>query len=81
MRYVLALLAAVNTWGIMSASLKECEPGVSLAKSLSRSTSSQIQIRRSGIGQSSATAARSHRPRPPQRVGNATRRPLRRNGP
>jgi hypothetical protein len=31
MRYVLVLLAAVNTWGIMPASSGECEPGVSLA--------------------------------------------------
>ena len=31
MRYVLALLAVVNTWGIMPASSQECEPGVSLA--------------------------------------------------
>ena len=31
MRYVLALLAAVNVWGIMSASSEECEPGVILA--------------------------------------------------
>jgi hypothetical protein len=31
MRYVLALLAAVNTWGSMPASSEECELGVSLA--------------------------------------------------
>jgi hypothetical protein len=31
MRYVLALLAAVNALGIMPASSEECEPGVSLA--------------------------------------------------
>jgi hypothetical protein len=31
MRYVLALLAAVNAWGIMPASSEECELGVSLA--------------------------------------------------
>ena len=31
MRYVLALLAVVNAWGIMPASSKECQPGVSLA--------------------------------------------------
>ena len=31
MRYVLALLAAVNTWGIMPASSEECELGVILA--------------------------------------------------
>jgi hypothetical protein len=31
MRYVLALLAVVNAWGIMPASSEECEPGVSLA--------------------------------------------------
>jgi hypothetical protein len=31
MRYVLALLAAVNAWGVMPASSEECEPGLSLA--------------------------------------------------
>ena len=31
MRYILALLAAVNAWGMMPASSEECEPGVSLA--------------------------------------------------
>ena len=31
MRYVWALLAAVNAWGIVSASSEECEPGVILA--------------------------------------------------
>ena len=31
MRYVLALLAAVNAWGAMPASSEECEPGLSLA--------------------------------------------------
>ena len=31
MRYVLALLAAVNAWGIMPAFSEENEPGVSLA--------------------------------------------------
>ena len=31
MRYVLALLAVVNAWGIMPASSEEWEPGVSLA--------------------------------------------------
>jgi hypothetical protein len=31
MRYVLALLAAVNAWGIMPACSEESEPGVSLA--------------------------------------------------
>ena len=31
MRYVLALLAAVNAWGVMPASSEECEPGPSLA--------------------------------------------------
>ena len=31
MRYVLALLAAVNAWGFMPASSEECELGVSLA--------------------------------------------------
>jgi hypothetical protein len=31
MRYVLALLAAVNAWGVMPASSEECELGVSLA--------------------------------------------------
>ena len=31
MRYVLALLAAVNAWGIMPASSEECELGLSLA--------------------------------------------------
>jgi hypothetical protein len=31
MRYVLALLAAVNAWGIMPAYSEESEPGLSLA--------------------------------------------------
>ena len=31
MRYVLALLAVVNAWGIMPASSEECEPGLTLA--------------------------------------------------
>ena len=31
MRYVLALLVAVNAWGIMPASSEECELGVILA--------------------------------------------------
>ena len=31
MRYVLALLAAVNAWGVMPASSEECERGLSLA--------------------------------------------------
>ena len=31
MRYVLALLAAVNMWGVLPASSEECEPGLSLA--------------------------------------------------
>jgi hypothetical protein len=31
MRYVLALLAVVNAWGIMPATSQESEPGVSLA--------------------------------------------------
>ena len=31
MRYVLALLAAVNAWGVMPASSEECELGLSLA--------------------------------------------------
>jgi ABC-type sugar transport system substrate-binding protein len=31
MRYVLALLAAVNAWAVMPASSEECEPGLSLA--------------------------------------------------
>ena len=31
MRYVLALLAAVNAWGIMPTYSEESEPGVSLA--------------------------------------------------
>jgi len=31
MRYVLALLAVVSTWGIIPASSQECEPEMSLA--------------------------------------------------
>jgi hypothetical protein len=31
MRYVLALLAAVNAWGVMPASSEECQLGLSLA--------------------------------------------------
>ena len=31
MRYVLALLAVVNAWGIVPASSEECEPGLTLA--------------------------------------------------
>jgi hypothetical protein len=31
MRYVLALLAVVSTWGIIPASSQECEPELSLA--------------------------------------------------
>jgi len=31
MRYVLALLAAVNMWGVVPASSEECEPGLCLA--------------------------------------------------
>jgi hypothetical protein len=31
MRYVLALLAVVSTWGIIPASSQECEPEISLA--------------------------------------------------
>ena len=31
MRYVLALLAVVNMWGILPASSGECEPEISLA--------------------------------------------------
>jgi hypothetical protein len=45
MRYVLALLAIVNAWGIMPASSEECEPGVSLASLDTTSTVGSAQYR------------------------------------
>jgi hypothetical protein len=45
MRYVLALLAIVNAWGIMPASSEECEPGVSLASLDTISTVGSAQHR------------------------------------
>jgi len=45
MRYVLALLAAVNAWGVMSASSEECEAGVILASLNSTYTVGSTQHR------------------------------------
>ena len=45
MRYVLALLAAVNAWGVMPASSEECEPGLSLASLDNTYTVESTQLR------------------------------------
>ena len=45
MRYVLALLAAVNAWGVMPASSEECELGLSLASLDNTYTAGSTQLR------------------------------------
>ena len=45
MRYVLALLAAVNAWGVMPASSEECELGLSLASLDNNYTVGSTQLR------------------------------------
>ena len=45
MRYVLALLAAVNAWGVMPASSEECGPGLSLASLANTYTVGLAQLR------------------------------------
>ena len=45
MRYVLALLAMVNAWGIMPANSEECEPELSLASLESTYTVGSAQHR------------------------------------
>ena len=54
MRYVLALLAAVNAWGVMPAGSEECEPGLSLASLDNTYT----------VGSTYAVGSALHRPEP-----------------
>ena len=82
MRYVLALLAAVNTWGIMSASLKECEPRVSWPnrKPLDLQTV-QSAIENwpiVGNGRAVASAKASAEGRKLKRTASAAQRPMKR---